>query len=57
MNKGLIRILIGVLCAAYAFYAIFSSKEETDAILYVLGAYGLFSIGLGIYFIQREKGR
>jgi hypothetical protein len=57
MSKGLIRILIGVLCAAYAFYSIFSSKQETDAILYVLGAYGLFSIGLGIYFIQREKGR
>ena len=57
MNKGLIRIIIGVLCAVYAFYTIFSSKEETDTILYLLGAYGLFSIGLGIYFIQKEKGK
>ena len=55
MKKGLSRIIVGILCIVIASYLIFSTKEEMEMWEVVLGAYGLFSLGIGIYFYQKER--
>ena len=55
MNKGIYRIIIGILCVVIAAYMIFSTKEEIEIYQLILGAYGLFSVGIGLYFFQRDR--
>lgn len=55
MNRSLTRIAIGVICILIACYLIFSTKEEIEMWQIVVGAYGLFSTGMGLYFYQKEK--
>jgi hypothetical protein len=55
MNKGLFRIVVGIACIVLASYLIFSTKEEIEMWQVVVGAYGLFSLGIGIYFLQKER--
>jgi hypothetical protein len=55
MNKGLLRIVVGVIAGGLGFYQIFSTKEEIEILQLVLAGYGLFSIGMGIYYLQKEK--
>jgi formate hydrogenlyase subunit 3/multisubunit Na+/H+ antiporter MnhD subunit len=55
MKKGLSRIVVGILCIVIAGYLIFSTNEEIEMWQIVVGAYGLFSLGIGIYFYQKER--
>ncbi len=49
------RLLIGLLCISVAAYSYFTTNEAPELISIILGLYGIFSIGFGIYMLNKKE--
>lgn len=56
MNKSLYKILVGIFFIAAGVYGYIVKEGMLQVIAIVIGAYGAYNIGWGMYLRKKENG-